>query len=103
MTSLELPEALVAQIQSRAAHEGRKVEDFVADLLSASPPEVRSDTPQLVAKSLPLLKVRPVQPAAGRQLGTQEWCEWIREFDLQLDVERYEKGLGHQYVDRADG
>ena len=29
--------------------------------------------------------------------------DWLKDVDLQLEVERYEKAFGHQHVDRADG
>lgn len=105
-TTVDLPEALLREIKQRAAREGRKLKDVVADLLAASlSPAATSgpENPPVASKNLPLIKLRPAQPADARRLTTQEWCDWIKEVDLQLDVERYEKALGHQHVDRADG
>ena len=45
---------------------------------------------------------RPVQPVDARMLTTQEWCDWLKDLDLQGEVERYEKAFGHQHVDRVD-
>jgi hypothetical protein len=103
-TTLELPDALVREIKLRAVHEGRKLKDVIADLLRAGlTPEgqtgPRGDRP--LSKNLPLMKVRPA-PADAQTLGTQEWCDWIKDMDLQRDVERYEKASGHQHMDRAD-
>jgi plasmid stability protein len=103
-TTLDLPDALVNEIKQRAVREGRDVNEVVADLLNAGvSPELKSvpANGQTVPKTLPLIKVRPAQPADARKLTTQEWCDWIKEVDLRLEVERYEKTLGHQHVDRA--
>ena len=104
-TTLDLPDALVNEIKLRAAREGREVNEVVADLLAAGvSPEVKSAATNglTVPKTLPLIKVRPAQPTDARKLTTQEWCDWIKDADLRLEVERYEKTLGHQHVDRAD-
>ena len=84
--------------------QGRNVNDVVADLLTAgvAPVQNAADATRLIPKTLPRIKVRPVPPV-DRTLTTQEWCDWIKEVDSQLEVERYEKALGHQYVDRSDG
>jgi len=104
-TTLDLPDRVLNEIQRRALQQGREVNDVVADLLTAgvAPVQEHPDQSRLVAKTLPRIKVRPVQPSADRKLTTQEWCDWIKEVDLQLEVERYEKALGHQHVDRSDG
>jgi plasmid stability protein len=104
-TILELPDALVSEIELRAIHEGRGVNDVVAELLIAAMSPARkpgSRDGETLSKNLPLIKVRPAQPADARRLTTQEWCDWIKEADLRLEIERYEKTLGHQHVDRAD-
>ena len=104
-TTLDLPDSLMNEIKLRAVHEGRAVKDVVADLLTMGLPhavKTHPDASRTVAKTLPLIKVRPAQPADGRKLNTQEWCDWLKDVDLQLEVERYEKALGHQHVDRAD-
>jgi hypothetical protein len=90
----------------RAAQEGRKLDDVVADMLRAGmTPANKAETGkgQVLTKGLPLIKLRPVQPTDVKALSQQEWCDWIKAVDLQLEVERYEKAFGHQHVDRADG
>ena len=62
--------------------------------------QAKDDAP-VVSKNLPLIKLRPAEPIDARSLTQQEWCDWLKEVELQLDVERYEKALGHQHVDRA--
>lgn len=104
-TTLDLPDALLDELQRRAHHQGLGVEDVVAGLLTSglsTAVKAHAEDGPIVAKTLPLIKVRPAQPANARQLTTQEWCDWIKDVDLQLEVERYEKALGHQHVDRAD-
>ena len=105
-TTIDLPEALVREIKCRAKHEGRTVKDVVADLLAAGlSPAVETTPPSdlVASKNLPLIKVRPVKPKDIQKMTAQDWCDWIKDVDCQLDVERYEKALGHQHVDRADG
>ena len=103
-TTLDLPERVIRELERRAISQGRNVNDVVADLLTAGVAPVQNDpdATRLVSKNLPRIKVRPVPPA-DRTLTTQEWCDWIKGVDLQLEVERYEKSVGHQHVDRSDG
>ena len=65
-TTLDLPDALVSELKVCAVHEGREINDVIADMLmmgvspgiKAQPGESR-----VVAKTLPLIKIRPAQPA----------------------------------------
>ena len=101
-TTVDLPDALVNVIKVRTAQEGREVTAVIADMLAAgiSPAATtRLEDGRPVSKTLPLIKVRPAQPPDVHKLTTQEWCDWIKDLDLQLEVERYEKALGHQHVD----
>ena len=103
-TTLELPDDLVREIKLRAVHEGRKLKDVIADLLRTGLTPATKTSPRngpAVAKNLPKIKARPAQPADAAKLSTQEWCDWLKDVDLQLEVERYEKAFGHQHVDRA--
>ena len=105
-TPLDLPEALVRDLKRRAEKEGREVQDLVADLLAASLPRAVEAGPlngRVVLKNLPLIKLRSAPPADVRKRSTQEWCDWLKDVDLQREVERYEKAFGHQHVDRVDG
>ena len=105
-TTLDLPDALMREIKLRAEHEGRKLKDVVADLLAADLYPAVETSPQngrVVSKNLPLIKLRPAPSADARTLSTQEWCEWLKDVDLQMEVDRYEKAPGHQHVDRVDG
>ena len=104
-TTLDLPDALVRQIELRAEREGRDIQEIVADLLATgvSPAgETNLEKDRVVSKNLPMIKLRPAQPSDVKKLSTQEWCDWIKDIDLQQEVERYEKAFGHQHVDRAD-
>jgi plasmid stability protein len=105
-TTLDLPDDLMRAVELRAAHVGRNLNDLVAELLTAGlSPEVEIISPErrVVSRNLPLIKVRPARPANTQKLTTQEWCDWIKDQDLQLEVERYEKAFGHQHVDRSGG
>jgi hypothetical protein len=85
-TTLDLPTALLDKITQLALLEQRDVEDIVAVLLTAglsSTEKARPEGGPIVAKTLPLIKVRSAQPAEARQLTTQEWCDWIKDVDLQ--------------------
>lgn len=103
-TTVELPDALVNQIQRRAVLEGRDIKDVIVDLLKTSMPPVttQSENGHAVAKELPPIKARSIQAVEFRSLTTQEWCDWIKGVDLNLDLERYEEASGHQHVDRPD-
>ena len=99
ITTLDLPDDLLHELKLRAEHDGRPVKDIVADLLAAGltpASEARPQNGPVTSKNLPLIKLRPAPPADARQLTTQEWCDWIKDVDLQLEVERYEKAFGHQ-------
>jgi plasmid stability protein len=104
-TTLDLPDGLVREIKLRAVREGRKLKDVIADLLRAAlSPQGKTGAKngRTVAKKLPVIRVRPTQPGDAKKLTSQEWCDWLKNLDLQLEVERHEKALGHQHVDRAD-
>jgi hypothetical protein len=103
-TTLDLPNDLFQEIKLRAVNEGRKLKDVAADLLRAAltPPGKSSSLPTAaVAKTLPMIKARSAPPGSTANLTAQEFCDWIKQADLGLEVERYEKALGHQHVDRA--
>ena len=87
-TTLDLPDGLVRAIELRAVQEGRKVTEVVADLLAASMVPPLNTSPgdgQPVSKDLPLIKIRPAPPADARKLTTQEWCDWLKDLDLQIE------------------
>ena len=99
MKTVELPEALVNGIQQRALQQGRAVADVVAERLSPSgEPSASPGETELVAKTLPKIKIRPVQPP-DRKLTAEEFSDWLKQADLQLDVERA-RGLSCGLCDR---
>src|SRR5262245_66270832 len=104
--TFDLPDTVLQQVHQRAVAEGRAVEEVIAELLTVKPvPAARADAANglPVAKTLPLLKVLPM-PAAQqtRTPDTQEWFDRLKDADVRLEVERYEKALGRKHVDRAD-
>lgn len=105
-TTLDLPDDLFRRLELRAAHDGRTPAQVAADLLAAGLPAEASSEPAaaaVVAKHLPLIKARPASPADMKHLSGQALTDWLKDVDLQLEVERYEKAFGHQHVDRAGG
>lgn len=104
-TVLDLPEALLREIEVRALSEGRKVEDFCVELVvegMSHLPQGNHRDNKVVSKDLPHMNARPAPPCEVPKLTTQEWCDWIKDADLQLDIKQHEKALGHQHVDSAD-
>ncbi len=103
-TTLDLPNDLVEQIKLRAVNEGRKLKDVAADLLRAAlapPPKSNSVPTAGVPKNLPMIRARSVPPESTANLTAQEFCDWIKQAELDLEVECYEKAFGHQHLDRA--
>ena len=103
-TTLDLPNDLVQEIKLRAVNEGRKLKDVAADLLRAAlapPPESSSLPTAAVPKTLPLIRVQGTPPGSTATLTAQEFCDSIKQADLDLEVDRDEKAFGHQHVDRA--
>jgi len=102
-TSFDLPDDLVAQLKARAARDGREVQEVAAGLLSealsSAPSAAASAEP--VSKHLPLIKARPAQRRDAQSLTAQEMCDFVKEVEQQQEVERFERALGHQHVDRA--
>jgi len=97
-TTLDLPSDLVQEIKVRAVNEGRKLKDVATDLLRAAlapPPQSGSVPTAAVPKTLPIIKARSAPPAIAANLTAQEFSDWIKQADLELEVERYETALGH--------
>ena len=104
-TTVDLPDDLLHAINLRAVIEGRKLKEVVVDLLRVGlkPTSTNgSANGGCVSKDLPRMKVRLVSRSAERALTSQEWCDWLKNEDLQIDADRYAETLGHQHVDRAD-
>ncbi len=104
-TTLDLPDELVRRLELRAAHDGRTPEQVATDLLAAGLPPNGAPAPasaEVVPKRLPLIKARPAPPADVKAMSGQAWADWLKDVELQQEVERYEKAFGHQHVDRAD-
>jgi hypothetical protein len=97
-TMLELPDDLVRSLEWHASRAGRPLGDFVEAVLREQFRETENAKP--AAKTLPFIKARPV-PSVQTEMSAQEWCDWLKEMDLQFELEHYEKASGHQHVDRA--
>lgn len=101
-TTLELPDDVMREIEKQAARAGSKPDDFLASFLRNRLVPAEPATAAVVPKRLPYIKARPATPDA-HGMSQQEWCDWLKEQDLQLEVERHEKAFGHQFVDRTHG
>lgn len=76
----------------RAVRERRKLKDMMAELLRAGlSPSARPHVDGVLPKKLPVVNVRPAAPPSKGQEDTQEWCDWLKEADLQTEVEQFEK------------
>jgi plasmid stability protein len=109
-TTLDLPEELLRRLEQRAARDGRTPEQVAAELLAAGlshrPASGNGNTPSSaggVPKRLPLIKARAAAPVDVSNLSAQQQADWLKDVELQYEVERYEKALGHQHVDRTGG
>jgi len=103
-TTLDLPNDLVREIKLRAAREGRKVREVAADLLRAAlapSAETKSHPAPPLAKTLPTIGASSAPSERAAILSAQEFCDWVKQADVDLELERYEKALGHQHLDRA--
>lgn len=78
------------RLERRAAHAGRTPEQVAADLLAAALSPAPASGP-VVPKTLPLVKARAAVRADLKHLSGQAWADWLKDVDLQLEVERYEK------------
>jgi hypothetical protein len=108
-TNLQLPDAVGRRLARRAAAEGRTPAEIAAELLDATlPPETAvaggaSAAAAPVVKRMPYIRARPAAPADAKTMTAQEFCDWLKDLELQDNVERHESAFGHKYVDRADG
>jgi plasmid stability protein len=118
--TVDLPDDLAAEVQRRAATGGRDLAGEVVDLLrqglsAATSPAptagAQTTTPsgncggdhagQVAPKHLPLIKARPIGPTGATALTAQQMCDFLKDVEQQLEVERFERALGHQHLDRA--
>ena len=91
-TTLDLPSDLVREIKLRAVHEGRKLKDVAADLLrSALTPTTvpRAGDTVIMPKTLPILKAGFTSPGDAASMSAQEFSDWIKQVDQDLEVEHY--------------
>jgi hypothetical protein len=93
-TTLDLPDALVEQVEARALHEGRELKDVAADLLRIG---LAGASDPLAAKAPPLLKAHPLTgapyyecaaDAPARHLTTDQLLALERETQTEEDLER---------------
>ena len=96
-TTIDLPADLVREMKLRAVHDNRKLKDLAADLIRSAlrPADQEGAGPTPLPKCLPVLRTRARsagEPAARRT--PQEMADWIKQVDLELDVERHEKASG---------
>src|SRR4051794_14320729 len=94
MTTLDLPEDLVREVKLRALHEGRKLQDEVADLLrkglAASQPPAPAPRPVIFKThpktGLPYIECQP--DAQARRMTTAELLALERQTQSEEDLGR---------------
>jgi hypothetical protein len=87
-TNLQLPDAVGRRLARRAANEGRTPAEIAAELLDANlPPDavVEGESPAgaPVVKRMPYIRARPAAPADAKTMTAQEFCDWIKDLELQ--------------------
>jgi hypothetical protein len=55
----------------------------------------------VVSKNLPMIRALSTPNQGTASLIDQTLCDCIKQAELDLEVERYEKAFGHQHVDRT--
>jgi hypothetical protein len=90
-TTIDLPDPLFKRLKAHAALEGVKLREFIAGAIEAAlqPAEALAKTRKF--KPLPVIKRR----GKPGPLMTKLTNDFIAELELQDDIDRYRKSLGH--------
>ena len=89
-TTLDLPNELVRAMKLRAAHEGRKIKDVAATLITAGmvAESAKSSVARPIKGSLKLPLFRCAKDAPARRMGIKEILELAQTTQTQEDIER---------------
>lgn len=93
-TTIDLPDYLVKEMKLRAVHEGKKLKEVAAELLSkALQPEKSRDHSSKQIRGIPLLAGKPLGKPSGKSVTGEEMQELVKQLDEQEDLERYERSF----------
>jgi hypothetical protein len=94
-TTIDLPADLVRSLQLNALRRGRKLNVGSIEILRAGIGAVSTHSKRkLVAKTLPVLKIRPSGSDARSPLSAQEMSDWIKVEELRIEARESEKTPG---------
>ncbi len=85
-TTLDLPDDLMREVKIRAAQEGRKLKDLLAEAIRTGLDVAHAPSPAAVRSALPLMKLAKA-PGKVRALTLAESCELIKAAELGMDAE----------------
>jgi len=93
-TTLDLPDALVKEVELRASHEGRKLNEVAADLLRIG---LASEPVTVLPKTLPVMKMDPLTQlpyfecgadAPASQMTAEQLIQLEQDTQTEEDLER---------------
>ena len=85
-TTLDLPDDLMREVKIRAAQEGRKLKDLLAEAIRAGLDAAPARTAEVPRSALPLMKLAKT-PGKARALSLAESCELVKAAELGMDSE----------------
>ncbi len=85
-TTLDLPDDLMREVKIRAAQEGRKLKDLLAEAIRTGLDAARTPLPPSGRAALPLMKLAKA-PGKIRALTLAESCELVKAAELGMDTE----------------
>jgi plasmid stability protein len=85
-TTLDLPDDLMREVKIRAAQEGRKLKDLLAEVIRAGLDAAPAPSVASARAALPLMKLAKA-PGKPRALSLAESCELIKAAELGMDAE----------------
>lgn len=85
-TTLDLPDDLMREVKIRAAQQGRKLKDLLADAIRIGLDADATQAPAGPRSALPVMKLAKA-PRKTRPLSLAESCELIKAAELGVDVE----------------
>jgi hypothetical protein len=85
-TTLDLPDDLMREVKIRAAQQGRKLKDLLAEAIRLGLDADSAQAPTGPRSPLPMMKLAKA-PGKVRPLSIAESCELIKAAELGMDAE----------------
>ena len=85
-TTLDLPDDLMREVKIRAAQQGRKLKDLLAEAIRIGLEAGSAHTPVGPRPALPVMKLAKA-PGKTRPLSLAESCELVKAAELGMDAE----------------